>query len=731
MKSKKGFSLIEILAVILILGIVSAIAVTSYNLIKVSVLETELENTVFQIETEAENYAFDTGNVESVFYITTQTLVDNGYLTTDEDGNITNPLDGTNLNCNVITIKYVDGVYVATFDSDNEAENCEIETVYNSGISVDGTYEIVNGSKWYYGDDITLFYEALEGEIIESYFWSNNLGGSGEEETFVINTNGTINTTYYLNVIFSEDSIVPNSVKNLSIILNVDNGEPNINNVTTELGWTNEDKLITISSTDLSGSGIKDYYYSNSINGSYELYDDSVDFGNGTYYIYAEDYCGNKGDVFEYQISNIDKEDPIIENIDIITEDAKYLTIDAADSNSGIKGYILTKSSTEPTSGFTSGISISAAGTYYLWVSDIAGNVVGEQITIVSYTYIYNNGDNNKTVYYLKDGTTFGLEEPTKTNYNFDGWYLNGSEINSNIFSSLSGDNTFTAEYNYEDIDITVLKYNEEKMDIISKIHLIFVIDKSSSMSTAEMSTVKGAVSYIMNNTEFSADSIFSIISFNSSATYNLKYSNNTSTVISTVNSISSSGSTDFEEALEDTTYLAKGTCSGCSLPSGFDESNTYVIFLSDGISSISTSTLTSLKSSINSIYTVGIGVSSSSAATLKTIASSTDHYYSYSTTTDVQSLIDIFESITEEIAENEQIRTTDGKYELPNLVITSSTPFTLEIGSKTYTFTSITQLNSLLSYINGTYYLNLAYIDEYYGLNGVITSVKLTYYYN
>lgn len=736
LNKKNGFSLIEILAVIVIIGIVSAIAVTSYNYVKTSVLESEYENLVYQIEMKAEDYAFDNNIDASVYYVTAETLYETGYLTADEEGLIISPLDGSTLNCNVITIKYVDGVYKASFDDtfvDYDPGCSENNEVGDGNIIIDANDPYNNsGELWYSGDEIILSYDNKSSLEVKSYDWSTNLGASGENSSLSLNITGTLNTTYYLSVIFEDGTSDSGKVS-----INIDNESPTITSVSSSSAWSNSNKSITISATDHTGSGIAAYYYSYCEYDSedctdYKEYDIKTDtFSNGTGYIYAIDYCGNKSEPYEFSINNIDSVFPDLTSVNIVDASSTTLTIEASDDDSGIKGYKLTTDDVAPTSGYSTTIEIpNEEGSYYLWVSDKAGNVVSENISIGSYTYVYNNGDSDsEKIYFLEGVSEFDLEAPEKDNYTFDCWNNSGTIITK--ISQLTGSNVLEAEYNYNDLEFTVVKFNEEKMNIVSKIHLIFVIDKSSSMSSTEMSTVKTAVAHIMEETEFSTDSIFSVVSFNSSATTNLAYSDDSLEVISVVNSIGSSGGTDFDDALDTANNLATNSY---TYSKGFDSTNTYVIFLSDGIDTASSTTLDTIKKNVNSIYTIGIGYTSSSSTELKTIATTRDeitYYYSYSNTTDVVTLITILESITENIAENETVTTINGKYELSGLIVSSETPFILKIGTKNYEFTSISDLSKLLSIINGTYYLNFSLIDEIYKLNRDTDDVKITYYYN
>src|SRR5574344_2162739 len=97
----KGYTITELLAVIVILGILISIGVTAYNGIKKDTLETTYKNVTSIIETAAVKYANDTGETLT----NVNTLVEQGYLKADdESGNIYDPRDNSTLNCHTISI---------------------------------------------------------------------------------------------------------------------------------------------------------------------------------------------------------------------------------------------------------------------------------------------------------------------------------------------------------------------------------------------------------------------------------------------------------------------------------------------------------------------------------------------------------------------------------------------------------------------------------------------------
>ena len=101
----KGFTLVELLAVIAILAIIIGLSFVIYSRVQSDVLEQELENTVSYIEVQAQNYANDT----NITVVSVEDLILNGYVEPDDETDIYNPFDKTRLNCYILRSTYEDG----------------------------------------------------------------------------------------------------------------------------------------------------------------------------------------------------------------------------------------------------------------------------------------------------------------------------------------------------------------------------------------------------------------------------------------------------------------------------------------------------------------------------------------------------------------------------------------------------------------------------------------------
>lgn len=124
---KNGFTLVELLAVIVILAILVLMAIPAYNSISNNVKKKHNENVVKYIELQAEKFVSEekiTSDTEE-FSFTVGTLVSNGYL--DEDGKEDNQsvyYDGyhKNIICNEIKIYYSNNKPHAKYTNNNDCD---------------------------------------------------------------------------------------------------------------------------------------------------------------------------------------------------------------------------------------------------------------------------------------------------------------------------------------------------------------------------------------------------------------------------------------------------------------------------------------------------------------------------------------------------------------------------------------------------------------------------------
>ena len=185
MKNKKGFTLTELLAVIVILAIIIAIAVPSYMKIKKNIDENNYNNKINLIEIAGQKFAEDT-NITAVFV---KELVENGYLEADDrDGNIYG-LNGEIINCYLVLSERKNGIFYSKFikeDYSNDktcdynipnelTKSFKIE-IYDNDLNHKLTYD--DNKKWWTKNDVILkaVFENKEDNEVTWY------EGYGEEE---------------------------------------------------------------------------------------------------------------------------------------------------------------------------------------------------------------------------------------------------------------------------------------------------------------------------------------------------------------------------------------------------------------------------------------------------------------------------------------------------------------------------------------------------------------------
>lgn len=134
--NNKGFTIIELLAVIIILGILLALVTTAVLNISTRIREKSYNNLVSEINDAAENYATDTN--KKIFFV--QELIDNGYIEAEENGFVYSPKNkNIRVNCYPIEVDFYKGVYsariVETTDYEIIDESCDEEGLKMSDIN--------------------------------------------------------------------------------------------------------------------------------------------------------------------------------------------------------------------------------------------------------------------------------------------------------------------------------------------------------------------------------------------------------------------------------------------------------------------------------------------------------------------------------------------------------------------------------------------------------------------
>ena len=341
--NRKGFSIPELLAVIVIIGILITIASASYNGISNSLKDRTYNNKLNLIKTKAIEYATDYGIDATT--ISVAKLISEGYLEEENDTEtnekLNNPLGGY-LDCYQVNInRELDDYDVSVSSSDNcslaeadiLASNISI-TAYeasNDTLNDDnklGTNKDIKWSK----NDVYLFVEPNSlGEFAKEEMtitWSVN--GDNKEKSGHMAASANIDTTYAniykIETSYLFDNIVtvkiPTSKGLLSKSVNVkiDKEVPTLT-LDTNASYESSSKVITFNGSDGSGSGFGKYAYAleeaetnnptfniESTNNTWTVTE------NKTYYAYAIDAVGNVSKVVPISVTGIDNSKPVCKN---------------------------------------------------------------------------------------------------------------------------------------------------------------------------------------------------------------------------------------------------------------------------------------------------------------------------------------------------------------------------------------------------------------------------------
>lgn len=355
---KNGFTLVELLASIVILAIIAALAISSYGKVSINVKQKAFENLKTHIETKAEDYASDTGNLIT----NVDELVKKGYLEgDDEEGNVKNPIDGAILNCHIVSIVEENSNLYGQY---SEEEECDLNNIAINNLNVGiKSYETENGTtkgneieagKW---TNKNVILEATIGEKINesdiaSITWQSNAireereinNNFAVQKNYLVEAEQIINTTYEV-VLKMKDG----TNYQASILVKIDKQRPIIYEIKVEKEeeWTNTEKQMTITASDGNGSGIYGYYIGTNANCASEEYEinDSNSYSTkkdeGTYYVCVKDKAGNLAEDVSTktkEIKKVDKEAPSCNytgESTAWTKENRTISLTCADTKSG------------------------------------------------------------------------------------------------------------------------------------------------------------------------------------------------------------------------------------------------------------------------------------------------------------------------------------------------------------------------------------------------------------
>ena len=336
MQNKKGFTLIELIAVLVVLSILITSSVAVFINIRNSVLRKEKNNLITYLETKAIEYANET----NVTAVSVEDLIKIGLIKPDDETDIYDPVTRESMNCYIIDLVWEDGEYKAKFGSNvgKNGTTCNEYTRRKNLVIcqvVGNNCNDIKKEQWF-KDDITIGLKFVNGKRIikESGYeinWKSNTGISSIEDTIKTNVDLIANINYTAKV------IKDNEVSEASQIVNIDKEAPIINEIKYNTNWS-ESKEIEIIASDGLGSGVGGYVIvlENEKCFGYNTNNKITIKPNGNYKVCIRDKAGNETEKV-IKVSTIDTkpENPIISASDGI-----------ASGNFHSKDYILSWKST-------------------------------------------------------------------------------------------------------------------------------------------------------------------------------------------------------------------------------------------------------------------------------------------------------------------------------------------------------------------------------------------------
>ena len=346
---KNGFTLTEVIAVIVILSVIILMAVPAYLGITETLKNNQYDNKIKQISTKATEWATD-NNITEDTTITIAKLVDDGYVDMDDetsdDKRVINPLNNESMECYHVEISIINGGYETKI---TESNDCELKILEDQEKNIKVTaYEfdpttttILNSEviklnskefEWT-GKDVLLVTTSdvyKDPQSITFSTGSNNNMKTGSMYLNAPRVNEVINPDAYKNVFVVSASVILKAKYTIiydmvserpkrTVTVKIDKENPNGSYSMLEKWGTSEAKKLKLSGNDGAGSGVKGFYVSalntNDINtATYYAASNNekeVSLPIGVYYFWTEDNVGNKSmESNRIDVSNIDDTPP-------------------------------------------------------------------------------------------------------------------------------------------------------------------------------------------------------------------------------------------------------------------------------------------------------------------------------------------------------------------------------------------------------------------------------------
>ena len=371
--NRKGFTIVELLGAMAILGIIIAIAGGVYTKVYENQKEHTYKNKVSTIEVAAEKWAEET-NLSRTTTITVKRLVAESFYQADEYDEentimvVNDPRDDSSMLCNTIDVVVEDGSVKAKFTgekdcdlSNKEEERAKVKiAAYEYDIVTKKVLKtlkdrdnpntllpwtrhavllVVEPTEEGYRDYTRVIYtngayseeKVVKNNILNTSLILNKVIEPNDyANTYLVDTEVLLNTEYNIAIDLpkSDNNDKIYGLKSNDIIVRIDKEVPSITTSVDGGYTTSSKKKVVIKGSDGAGSGLKTFYVTTSPNGYKEgelmnnpsnpLVDNTleIELGLGTYYVYGEDNVGNINDnnngkgPEKIEIINIDDSSP-------------------------------------------------------------------------------------------------------------------------------------------------------------------------------------------------------------------------------------------------------------------------------------------------------------------------------------------------------------------------------------------------------------------------------------
>lgn len=448
MQKKKGFTIVELLAALAILGIIMLIAVPGYKVVVEKINESTLSSKKNLAVAAAEKYSSDTGAVA----ISIKILIKEGRLEADNElGEYINPVTKEDMSCNIIKVNLnINGTNNGEFTNE---KNCssdieELNLAYSNIQIIKKDSQgrtLPNG--WVNTSPVTLSY-VFKDEVNHLENYVTNTRWIGEEPvesaTKQVSASSIKTGVYGVYVTTNQNGVTTYHSATTEVKIDLQapvfTKEPEIKR---KDEYTKGTKEVWVETSDQNGSGIYGYYYAKNLGecptekSQYQKSESenfSLYLEQGTYGICIIDNAGNKGEKKTVTIDKIDNDGPVISSAYVTSNDSRYNSLSTtvhlqiSDLN---PIYVYISTSGYETGGdwqsYSSSIGYTLSGgydgvtrTYYIVAQDSLGNKSQTTTTYTPYTectstntfFIPTTECSNK----CGDGKKQGIDR-TKDNY--------------------------------------------------------------------------------------------------------------------------------------------------------------------------------------------------------------------------------------------------------------------------------------------------------------------------